>query len=250
MHHFTAMRKATATLCLGPVLILLSGCAKGLDKTAVMSSANYAERPTLDGSLFPSDQAVLGDEAIARILSSKLELPPRAKVALIKFPDPGGSPYRYRWTDEERVRLEQDYVETLSSILLGSEQIQEVTPMPSLMTPRTPSIPILREAAVRMQADLLLIFQTSSDTYSKYRAFAKDKVKAYSTCEIVLVDVRTGLIPFTRIVTREIVMEKQSPDFDLSETMRNAERAAALEALRASVTDLVSFIKDVPKKGS
>jgi hypothetical protein len=52
-----------------------------------------------------------------------------------------------------------------------------------------------------MQADLLLVFRVSSDTYTQYRAFAKDKVKAYSTCEMVLLDIRTGLVPFTRVIS-------------------------------------------------
>lgn len=71
------------------------------------------------------------------------------------------------------------------------------------MTPSKVSVPLLREAAVRMQADLLLAYRVGSDTYSQYRTVARDKVKAYSTCELVLLDVRTGLVPFTRVVSRE-----------------------------------------------
>ena len=52
-------------------------------------------------------------------------------------------------------------------------------------------------------ADLLLVFRVGSDTYSQYRTFAKDKTKAYSTCELVLLDVRTGLVPFTRVTSRD-----------------------------------------------
>jgi hypothetical protein len=140
-------------------------------------------------------------------------------------------------------------VDTLSKALLASDQIVEVTPLPSLMTPRQVSIPIIREAAVRMQADLLLVFRVSSDTYSQYRAFTKDKVKAYSTCELVLLDVRTGLVPFTRVVSRESVELKQPTDFDLTETMRRAEQEAAVEALKTAADDLVTFIKSVPRKG-
>jgi hypothetical protein len=45
----------------------------------------YAAKESIATSLFPSDQAVMGDDAIARILSSKLELPAKAKVALMEF---------------------------------------------------------------------------------------------------------------------------------------------------------------------
>ena len=110
------------------------------------------------------------------------------------------------------------------------------------------SIPILREAAVRMQADLLIVYRVGSDTYSQYRAFAKDKAKAYSTCELVLLDVRTGLVPFARVISRERMELKQPGDLDLSETMRRAEQGSASDALKAAAEDLVAFIASMPKK--
>ena len=234
---------------------LLSGCAKTPTPRAVapVSAAHeYAVKESIATSLFPSDQAVMGDDAVGRILSSKLELPAKAKVALMKFPDLEGSRYygRYYWRDEEYLKLQQSQVDTLTQALQASDQIAEVTPLPSLMTPSRVSIPILREAAVRMQADLLLVFRVGSDTYSQYRSFAKDKAKAYSTCELVLLDVRTGLVPFTRVVSRERLELKQPADLDLSETMRRAGQTSAAEALKAAAEDLVGFVNSVPKKGS
>jgi hypothetical protein len=242
--------KKTHLLALALAVAMLSGCANHRP-VAVMATAEYAAKEPIATSLFSSDQAVLGDEAVERILSSKLELPAKAKVALMKFPDADGSRYYggYYWRNEEYLKLQQVQVDTLSKALLASDQIVEVTPLPSLMTPRQLSIPILREAAVRMQADLLLVFRVSSDTYSQYRAFTKDKVKAYSTCELVLLDVRTGLVPFTRVVSSEQVELKQSTDFDLTETMRRAEQEAAAKALNIAAEDLVTFIKSVPRKG-
>ena len=95
----------------------------------------------------------------------------------------------------------------------------------------------------------MLVFRVGSDTYSQYRAFAKDKAKAYSTCELVLLDVRTGLVPFTRVVSRERLELKQAADLDLSETMRRAEQGSAAEALKVAAEDLVNFVKSVPRKG-
>ena len=230
--------------------VTLSGCVSAKRPVAVMATPEYAAKEPIATSLFPSDQAVLGDEAVARILSSKLELPAKAKLALMKFPDTEGSRYygRSYWRDEDYLKGQQAQLDTLSKALLASDQIVEVIPLPSLMTPRQLSLPILREAAVRMQADLLLVFRVGSDTYSQYRTFAKDKVKAYSTCELVLLDVRTGLVPFARVVSRERVELKQTSDLELSETMRRAEQASAADALHAAAEDLVTYIKSVPRK--
>ena len=75
------------------------------------------------------------------------------------------------------------------------------------------SITQLREAAVRLQADMLLIFSLKSDIYSKYRAFAKDEAKAFATNETLLMDIRTGVIPFSNVVTRDTLIKKGTEDF-------------------------------------
>lgn len=232
---------------------ILSGCTTLPQRTA-LATADYAAREPIATSLFPSDQAVLGDEAVNRILSSKLELPAKAKLALMKFPDAKGWGARfygsYYWHNEEYLKLQQAQVDGLAKALLASDHIVEVIPLPSLMTPRQMSIPVLREAAVRMQADLLLIFRVDGDTYSQYRLFARDKAKAYSTCELVLLDVRTGLVPFTQVLTRERLELTQSTDLDLAETMRRAEERAATDALKTAAGELVAFVKSMPRKGT
>ncbi len=245
--------KITQMLCFAALGAFLSGCATknpGL-VSPMMASAEYAAKEPITTSLFPSDQAVLSD-VVRKILESKLELPAKAKLALMKFPEGEGSRYygRYYWRDEEYLKLQQSQVDMLTQALLASDQIAEVMPLPSLMTPSRVSIPILWEAAVRMQADLLLVFRGGSDTYSQYRTFAKDKVKAYSTCEVVLLDVRTGLVPFTRVVSREQLELKQSTDLDTSEAMRRAEQVSAAEALKGAGEDLVQFVKICAKKGN
>jgi hypothetical protein len=246
--------KALHLLTSALTIIFLSGCAHSPNGSVPMiASQEYAAREPIVTSLFPSDQAILSDAAVAKILSSKLELPAKAKLVLMKFSnDRFGARYygSYYWQDEQYVKTQQAQVDTLSRALLASDQIFEVTPLPSLMIPSQMSIPVLREAAVRMQADLLLVYRVGSDTYSKYRMFAKDQVKAYSTCEVVLLDVRTGLVPFTRVISRDRLESKQSTDFDLNETMRRAEQESTMDALQSAADDLVTFIKSVPKKGS
>ena len=230
---------------------LFAGCSTPhlATSTSTALTEDYAARPPIATSLFPSDQAVLGDDAVTRILGSKLELPPKAKVAVMRFPVAEGSRYYGSyWRDEEYLKAQQSQFDGLSRALLDSQYIVELTPLPSLMTPSRVSIPVLREAAVRMQSDLLIIFRVTSDTYSQYRVFSKDRVKAYSTCEVVVLDVRTGLVPFTRVVSRDQVELKQSSDFDLTETMRRAEQVSAADALEIAAGDLVTFLKSAPKR--
>ena len=45
--------------------------------------------------------------------------------------------------------------------LIQTGFVESVTHLPSMLTPQSPSIPILREAAVRVQAPILIIFSNS-----------------------------------------------------------------------------------------
>jgi len=244
------MKMRTPVILIGWLAATLCGCQTPAPQHAgpydSLAFIGRKETP-LEGSLFPSDQAVLSDEAISRVLAGKVELPPRTRVAIIKFPD-SRLYSRHYWSDEDFVKVQQQHIDALSTALQGTPQIQHVVPLPSLMTPEKASIPVLREAAVRVQADLLLVFRIGSDTYSKYRLFARDKVKAYSTCELVLLDVRTGVVPFTSVMTRERIEEKTASDLDFAETMRRAEQQAAVDALRSSAEELIRSLRNLATK--
>jgi hypothetical protein len=64
--------------------LLLSGCAS-YPKQPVMLTPEYGERPPIATSLLPSDQAVLSDEAVAKILSSRLTLPNPSRLTTSEY---------------------------------------------------------------------------------------------------------------------------------------------------------------------
>jgi hypothetical protein len=248
-------------------LLLVSGCDTVSDRSparisnmqqtqaaSLVDSVGLEKEPT-PVSLFPADQAILPDAAVAKILSSVVQVYEQPRLAIIKFPDQGSQFYGpYYWRNEDYVKLQESQITALTSPL-PREQMGRVFPLPSLMTPRQMSIPLLREAAVRVQADLLLVYRTHSDTYTRSRAFAKDKVKAYCTCEVVLLDIATGIAPFTSVMTRDRLETQTSGDLDFSETMRRAEQEATGDALLAAAEDLAKFVKTIkhrprPEPGS
>ena len=241
-------------------LFLVSGCDSvsqrnpaGVSQMPQTQAASLvdAERPEKEPgpvSLFPADQAILPDAAVAKILGSAVQVYEQPKLAIIKFPDQGLQFYGpYYWRNEDYVKLQQSQITALTSSL-PLEQMGRVFPLPSLMTPRQMSIPLLREAAVRVQADLLVIYRTHADTYTRSRAFAKDKVKAYSTCEVVLLDIATGIAPFTTVMTRDRLETQTLEDLDFSETIRRAEQGATSDALRAAADDLAKFVKTIKRR--
>ncbi len=163
------------------VVVLFSGCglpeAQTYDRAGspalrggvMAAAAAYEERPVLTTSLFKSDQAVMDDEAIRRILSSELAMVKNAKIALMKFPGSDHAALRYYghqyWRSEDYLKTQQKYIDTISRKLSASDRVADVILLPSLLTPTEATIPHLREAAVRLRADLLLVFRLTSDIY-------------------------------------------------------------------------------------
>src|ERR1700754_1753049 len=101
----------------------------------------------------------------------------------------------------------------------------------------------MRETAVRLQADLLLVFAVTSDLYYKYRVFSKDEAKAYATTECMLMDIRTALVPFSTIVTRDYYSKKKDSDANLEELRKRTERMAIYQTLNVTGERLVMYLK-------
>jgi hypothetical protein len=218
----------------------------------MMATPEYQERPPIVGSLFKADQSAMSEEAVARVLGSKVVLPKKARVALMRFPDRLDPARKFHWglyyfREETYLKSQQAYMDTLREELAASGRVQEAVSLPALMTPTDAGLPVLREAAVRLQADLLLIYRHTSDVYYKYGfVIWSDKAKGYCTCEVVLLDVRTGVIPFASVVTRDKEVSRTGSDYNSTDLMRRAEKEAVIETLRAVGQEVGQFLKAVP----
>ena len=230
-------------------LMYSAGCSMPATR---FTSEEYQERPTLEASLFSSDMELLGEEAVERLLSSKIELPSRAKMAVMKFPSKRElSRIRYYYgrgymQSEEYVNSQAMYFDALYMPLDTCKRLAEITLLPSLMVPNNANISVLREAAVRMQAELLLIYRVEGTVFEKYVFLGKDKVKAYATAEAILLDVRTGIIPFTFIATEVFEGRKGKKDLNNIEMIRPAEDQAIIKALARLGKELVEFLQSAP----
>lgn len=198
--------------------------------------------PSLTESLFDYKERTLSEEDIRRILDGKMVLRDTVRLAVFNF---GGSMARYgswRWYDEESLKSQQQLLDTLSYALTRSHRVKKVIFLPSMVTGSKPNINQLRESAVRVQADMLLIFSLNSDIFQKYRAFKKDEAKAFATCELVLMDIRTGVIPHTYVVTKSTQTTKNEGDYTDEEMQNRVLRAASLQALLEAGEKTAAFL--------
>jgi hypothetical protein len=197
-------------------------------------------------SLFPSDQAVLDDEALEKALSTNLVMPAHARVAILRF----GDRLQRHWWSEETWRLNQNVLADLVAVLEASDRVSRARLMPSLLTPERRTIPVLREAAARCQADLLVVYRSAHRMYIRDRFLAADRAKASCTVEALLLDVRSGLVPWTTTVVKTYETKKARNDFTFGETMHKAKLAALDEALDEVAGNLVSFLSAADEPGT
>jgi hypothetical protein len=98
--------------------------------------------------------------------------------------------------------------------------------MPTLLIPEKRTVPYLREAAARFQADLLLSYTTRIQTFEQTRLIGADGVKAACLLEPVLLDVRTGIVVYSSRNSETIATRKTPGDFNFSETVGKAQSDA------------------------
>jgi len=208
------------------------------------AQADYEPTPTLKQSLFNTKDRTISETGIQQILNSDIVLPDTLRIALLNYSSNSMSRYYDRyWNNEDYLKLQQKYIDALKTQLKEVVAVKKIILMPSIMIGENPTIFSLREAAVRLQADLLFIFSINSDIYQKYKVFKKDDVKAYATCESLLMDIRTGIIPHSEVVTKDFLTQKSEKDLENNDLKKRAEQAAVLLTLKETAESLTKFLK-------
>jgi hypothetical protein len=142
--------------------------------------------------------------------------------------------------------MDQDVKKGLLDTLRSCPRLSDASMLPSLIMPGRQNVPNLRLAAARYQADLLLVYRVESRVYDKQRFLKPDKVKARCVVEAIVLDVRTGLIPFAAAAAQEYEAEASKEDFGPEETSAKAEMKAVAVALSEIGSDIVKFLDKTP----
>ena len=223
------------------IVILISSCDTG-KQAAYSSNQGYGTEDTLiTQSLFNDKAATISEENIQRVLDGSYKLPQQLRVAIVKLESLSQRRnYWYYWNDEQYLKTQQSYLDLFTNQFKRSSRVTKTFSIPDVLVSRSPSFTNIREAAVRMQADIVVIYSIASDLYSKYKAFSKPDIKAYATTQLIIMDVRTGLIPFSTISTKDSLSQKKK------EELENAEAASRVqnEAVLATITEIGGKLTD------
>lgn len=187
-------------------------------------------------SLFSSDAGVLSDQDIDRILKYKYTPPRPSRIAILAL----GRQFLIGYSTE-LARSGEEVRNAFTGQLKSSPAITRVAFLPELLVPQKRTVAYLREAATRFQADTLLVYQAECHSYTKYHLFSADEAKSYCTVEAALVDVRTGIVPFTTTATEVFSVKESGEDSNIFETHQKAELTAIRASLLRVADDVVTF---------
>jgi hypothetical protein len=220
------------------ILLITSGCA---EKKMAGPPAPPPPESILDTdssfqqSLFKGDQAVLSDQDISRILGTQINLADHHRLAILNLN--GANPW-----SEDIADMEAKNYENLVQALKGSPQLTEIRLLPSLLVPEKRTVPYLREAAARIQADMLFVYVTRIQSFRRDRFLKPDEVRAQRLAESVLLDVRTGIVLQTGRSTENIAMRKTQTDMNFSETIARSEADAEGRAVVSLAKGVVAHL--------
>jgi hypothetical protein len=199
-----------------------------------------ADSDSFQQSLFKGDQVVLSDQDIARILGTQIKLTDRHSLAILNL----GSinPWSADLAETEAKNFD-NFVQALKS----SPHLSEVRLLPSLLVPEKRTIPYLREAAARIQVDLLFVYSTRIQYFRRDRFLKADEVHAQCIAQSVLLDVRTGIVVHTGQATENIATKKLPADLDFQETLARAQSEATGKAVLSLANALTAYLAEEKK---
>ena len=224
-------------------LLMLGGC-EAVSSMPRPDNAYGRYTPPAPQSLLPAEGGQMDDQAVARALNYRVTEPARIRLALMQLPDEGTLWLHYGFgIDPGQTDLYSDFV----AALRASPRLYDASYLPDLLLPEKRTLPALREAAARYQADMLLVFRPRCDLFTDVHLFKPDEVHAYCIVQAVLLDTRSGVVPFTSSATEDMVAVKQDSDLDFDVTVRNTRNQAVQKGLMEVAHNTLGYIQGLPQ---
>jgi hypothetical protein len=225
-------------------VLVASGCATV--GTAHRPDDYYRQQAATEeenGQLFSDQDSLLSDKDIERILDYRVKLPNKSRVAILKL----SKDNYWRFYSNDFAQLSDSVATEFIGELRRSSRVYDASYLPSMLVPDKRTVPFLREAAARYQADLLLAYRSDCRSFEKYRVIRPNETKLYCTLEAVLLDVRSGIVPFTVVSSNESSGYQNNADTNFRETIAKAEMEAVTKCLGDVAKSINKFLESVDR---
>lgn len=206
------------------------------------SEYNYVNNdPPISKSLFDDKSSTISEENIQKILDGNYKLPNNLRVAFVKL-ESSQNQRIYYWSDEQYLKSQQQYLDLFNEKFKSSNRVKSISTIPDILISKNPTFTSIRESAVRTQSDIVVIYSINSDIYSQYKLFSKTSIKAFATTQLIILDVRTGLVPFTTIITQDFQDKKNGTDLNESEATNRIKNQAVLLTIDEIGKQIIEFL--------
>ncbi|MEW8624160.1 MAG: hypothetical protein AB2551_00235 [Candidatus Thiodiazotropha sp.] len=224
------------------ICALLQACATvgSVDRPAsyYQGSTSNSQDGLVSDSIFGDD-----DKKIIELLNYRVKLPEKNRIAVLKL----SKDNYWRFYSNDFNELNNSLVKTLITKLRSSSRVYDASFMPAMLVSEKRTVPVLREAAARFQADLLLAYRSSCQSYQKYKFINPNVTKSYCSVESVVLDIRSGVVVKSIVSTEDFSTKKSSSDTNFRETIKKAELEAVAKALGNVANEVVEFLSRVPR---
>jgi hypothetical protein len=222
--------------------LLLQACST---VGSVDRPASYYQNQVSDSQEGLVNDAVFGDsdKKINELLNYQVKLPEINRIAVIKL----SKDNYWRFYSNDFNELNDSLVDSLITKLRSSSRVYDASFLPAMLVSEKKTVPVLREAAARFQADLLLAYRSTCRSYQKYRFINPNENKSYCSVESVLLDVRSGIIVKSIVSSEDYSASKGSSHTSFQETIKKAELEAVAKALGNVANEVVFFLSNVPR---
>lgn len=218
--------------------VFIEGCAvSSLDRP----DSYYSSTAQSTNSILGESALGENDKRINDLLFYKTRLPEKNRLAILKLNGDDG----YRYYSDEFTLLNESLISKFIDKLRLSDRLYDASFLPAMLVPKDPGVPVLREAAARFQADLLLAYRSLCNSYQKYRLVSADETRAYCSVEAILLDVRSGIIVKSVVSTQKFNASTGKKDNNFSETIKKAELEAIASALGEVALEINRYLQNV-----
>lgn len=116
--------------------------------------------------------------------------------------------------------------------------------MPRSLIANYPNFKQLRSSAVIVQADLLLVINSDTETNWDFKFNEASRVaKGKSNLEAYLMDVRTGIISLSGVYSDSAEVKFESnKDYDIQETMKRVKLESEKKVFSQLAKDILEFV--------
>jgi hypothetical protein len=214
-------------------VLLNLGCSMAQKKYDYMSESEYQSRPKLSQSLL-NESDKLSEASIQKILASKITLPKSINLSIVRLSDS---------TDGLNFQTIDDQIsEQFYNKNLWGNRVQTVIPVPQVMISKPVTLASLRQAAALLQSDILVIIKPQSYADWKFQLFDKSKAKGIASLEVLLLDTRTSVVPYTSLITETVEVSRESTEYSYEELISKAKKASERKALLQIPAAVQKFI--------